>query len=110
MRDNLLLFHWSPMDRRKQILRYGLRPYCRSTTNVQWKAPYVSFATSPSLAWGLSGDLRPDIDSWDLWQTWADRVSSYEELSFNETTEAEVRIYERIFKRDIWYVATRIAA
>lgn len=106
--SDLLIFHWSPTVRRKQILRYGLRPNCRSTTNVAWKAPYVAFATSPSLAWSLSGDLRPDIESWDLWQAWTSRFSGYERLSFNEDTQAEIRVYERCFKRDIWYVGTRV--
>lgn len=105
MKD-FLLFHWSPIERRKQILRYGLRPFSRPCIQEHgWRAPYVAFATSPSLAWGLSGGMRPDIGSWDLWQTWAGRVSGYERLSFD--SGAEIRVYERIYKRDLWYVATR---
>lgn len=118
---DLLLFHWSPTERRKQIIRYGLRPYCRPAVVVDpddpyckelkaWRAPYVAFATSPSLAWGLSGVMRPDIPSWDLWQTSTDRVSGYERLGLHDgkrSVGAEVRVYERIFKRDVWYVATR---
>lgn len=112
------MFHWSPTERRKQIIRYGLRPGSRPAVVVDpndefykemkaFRAPYVAFATSPSLAWVLSGRLRSDIESWDLWQTWAGSVSGFERLSFDGGVQAEFRVYERIYKRDVWYVATR---
>lgn len=112
------IYHWSPVERRKQIIHYGLRPGSRTTVAVdpndefydalkQWRAPYVSFATSPSLAWGLSGDMRPDIKEWDLWQTDTGRLDGgFERLGFQDG-QAEIRVYYRIYKRDLWWVGTR---
>jgi hypothetical protein len=107
----ILLYHWSPTDRRGQINKYGFRPSMRSVDGL-WKPPYVCFSDSPSLAWGLSGAFHPEIHSWDLWMTDTTCVSGYETIMFDrDRTEPErvkeYRIYERIFKRDIWYVATR---
>lgn len=104
-----LLFHWSPTTRRPGILRYGLVPGKRSTCNV-WRPPYVCFADSPSWAWALSGALRPDHPEWDLWQMWSDVPSGYEELPGYGEREGRVheyRVYERVFKRDLWLVGSR---
>lgn len=108
MRD-LLLFHWAPTTRRKQIVRYGLRPNMRPTQSG-WRAPYVCFGTSPSWAWALSGALRPDIESWDLWQTWRSWLpENNRALREHDRRIKEVRAYERVYKRAIWYVGTREA-
>lgn len=105
-----LLFHWSPTSRRKQILRRGLMPGSKSVDGL-WKPPYVCFADSPSLAWALSGmtSRGSQVKSWDLWQMWSDVPSRMEELPFDDDPERikEYRVYERIFKRDLWYVGTR---
>lgn len=105
------LYHWSPTPRRGQINRYGLRPSSRSVDG-QWKPPYVCFSDSPSLAWGLSGKFHPEVPSWDLWMVWNTVPSGYEALPFDGDELdriKEYRVYERIFKRDLWYVATRTA-
>lgn len=76
----------------------------------------MCFAHTPSLAWALSGHFHPEIDSWDLWEVPADRVNGYEVIPFDygdggtSTEDKEYRVYERIYKRDIWYVATRTAS
>lgn len=105
------LYHWSPTERRGQINRYGFRPSMRSVDGL-WKPPYVCFSDSPSLAWAISGQLRPEIPSWDLWMMWSDVPSGMEVLPFDvepgqRERIKEYRVYERVFKRDIWYVATR---
>lgn len=106
------LFHWAPAARRGQIIRYGLRPTMRPTTNVTegYKAPYVCLADSPSWAWALSGDQRhaPSGD-WDLWQTSLDRLTEPIVLAATDRPSAihEVRTEHRIFKRDLWLVGSR---
>jgi hypothetical protein len=106
--ENVMLFHWSPKSRRKQILRYGLCPNKLSRDKL-WKTPFVCFAPSPSLAWGLSGALSRKNNEWDLWMVWLDRVQKTYEKLFDDrdNTVKEYRIYERLYKRDIWYVGTR---
>jgi hypothetical protein len=104
------LFHWSPTARRNQINRRGLVPGSRSVDGL-WKPPFVCFADSPSLAWALSGQTSRGqaIKSWDLWQMWSDVPTGLEELLFDDDPGRikEYRVYERIYKRDLWYVATR---
>lgn len=104
-----MLFHWSPTARRKQIERYGLKPGSLDVDR-QWRPPYVCFSASPSLAFSLC-QHRDQIESWDLWMVWSDRIDSTVEASFDDRddTVKEYRVYERIFKRDVWYVATRDA-
>jgi hypothetical protein len=71
------LYHWAPATRRKQIIRYGLRPGMRTTTSSgPLGAPCVCFADSPSWAWALSGGMPRAADgTWDLWQTSLDRLA-----------------------------------
>jgi hypothetical protein len=110
---DLLLFHWAPRERRKQIVRFGLRPAMRPTTHVStgWRAPYICLADSPRWAWGLSGhqSSAPPGD-WDLWQVWASRVTQPYVMPGDPDTGNgihEVRTQHRIFKRHLWLVASR---
>jgi hypothetical protein len=105
------IFHWSPSTRRKQIERYGFRVGMWSVDRA-WKPPCTCWAPDPQLAWWLSGRNHPEVDSWDLWQTWSDVPSGMEALIDCRRDNGvhyvkEYRVYERIFKRDIWLVATR---
>lgn len=113
MSELFSLFHWSPTSRRGQIERYGFRPSCRSVDGL-WRPPYVCFSDRPSLAWGLSGQIHPEIDSWDLWEVWSDVPSGMESIRTRDTAGREYvqeyRVYERIYKRDVWFVATRTTA
>lgn len=108
-----VLFHWAPTLKRKQIIRYGLRTHMRPTVSTPgWRPPYVCLAESPSWAWALSGMHRPDIGSWDLWQTWLYRLGEqWDAIPVMDNKLAyqfhEVRAYERIYKRDLWLVGTR---
>ena len=105
-----LLYHWSPTVRRKQIIRRGLVPGSLSTAR-DWRPPYVCFADSPSLAWALSGDTErgQQIERWDLWVMWSSVVTEIEALPFDDDPEQikEYRVYERIYKRHLWYVGSR---
>jgi hypothetical protein len=102
-----LLYHWSLISRRKQILKRGLCPGSKSRDH-EWNAPYICFAASPSMAWALSAGMSNKEQQWDLWMMWSNSVKGYEKL-FQDGTKnpTEYRIYERVFKRDIWYVGTR---
>lgn len=74
-----------------------------------WKPPYVAYSDAPSMAWVLSGAIHPEVSDWDLWMTWSDTPSGLEVLPLDgdHNVVKEVRIYERVFKRDLWYVGSR---
>lgn len=100
-------YHWSPTVNRRNINHRGLLPG-RWSRDRLWKPPYICLAHRPSLAWGLSGDMdrAKQFKSWDLWEVWLDdRV--YETVKSKDETINEIRVYERIYKRHVWYVATR---
>lgn len=108
----LPLFHWSPRDRRKQILRYGLRPKMRAVTHqgdAHWRAMWICLADTPRWAWSLSGAQRSaPAGEWDLWSTSMDRLTDPRVLPADWANGIhEVRTAHRIFKRDLWLVATR---
>ena len=105
------LYHWAAVARRKQIIRYGLRPSMRSTTSTEgYKAPYSCFADSPSWAWALSGEMKwAPKGVWDLWMTYLDKI---EEPIVHSTPDRpsgmyEVRTIHRLYKRDLWFVGSR---
>lgn len=108
-----MLFHWSPTTRRKQIIRRGLVPGSRSVDGL-WRPPYVAFADTPSLAFALAKH-REDITSWDLWMVWKSSIQGgFEMLPYDDgeavNTCKEYRVYDRIWKRDCWYVGTRLTS
>lgn len=104
-----MFFHWSPIERRPGILRRGLLPGQWSRDRL-WRPPYVCLSDRPSLAWGLSGgmDREDGPVAYDLWQVDLSEVSGYEEIYDDRYgTVKEVRVYERIYKRNLFYLATR---
>jgi hypothetical protein len=108
-----LVFHWSPVVRRRQIIRYGLRPRMRATiTALEWRAPYVCFADSPSWAWALSAGMPwAPAGEWDLWQTWLSDLGPDIEVIPDPSRQSgmyEIRTGARVFKRHLWHVGTRI--
>jgi len=107
---SIFLYHWSPRSRKNQILRYGLKPGVLSRDR-EWRPPRICLALTPSQAWGSlscsikSGDNCDDI-YYDLWQTSTDRLNQpWEVCQFSEITE--YRIYERVYKRNLWWVGER---
>lgn len=111
----LVLYHWSPSSNRSGIIRYGLLPY-KKTLQGDWRPPYISFSDDPLLAWVLSGKMWPDISSWDLWMCHFSSQTSFDHYeiildTFPDTRRhyiKEYRIYTRVYKRDLTYLATRI--
>lgn len=111
------LYHWTPTRHRRQIIRRGLVPGRRQVTHPDepgvhgWRAPYVCFADTPSMAWALSG-AQPSAPSgeWDLWQTWLRRLDEPLILTSLDTATRgihEVRTGSRVYKRDLWLVGSR---
>lgn len=112
-------FHWSPSTRRKSINRRGFLTHQKSTDGL-WRPPYTCFATSPRLAWELSGVFRAQPgETWDLWEADLREQTGFEELFFDHPLHRpeepysgpmevkEVRVYERVFKRNVWLVGER---
>lgn len=111
---DLCLYHWSPTRNRSGINRHGLRPG-QKTLQGDWRPPYVCFSDDPLLAWTLSGDMWPDISSWDLWMVHVPSATTLKHFevildTFPDTGRhyvKEYRVYERVYKRDLHYLATR---
>lgn len=106
-------YHWSPKARRTQILSYGLLPSRKSTSTegLDYKAPYICLGDSPSWAWALSGGMKhTPKGEWDLWMTWQDKITDPKVMGDPErhTGIYELRTEHRIYKRDIWYVGSRL--
>lgn len=109
-------YHWSPSRNRKQIEKVGLLTHRISNMpGWKWRPPYVCFSDNPMMAWSLSGDMYPEIKSWDLWVCYPDVQTSFEGWEVvtdtyprsGETFVKEYRVYSRVYKRDLKYVATR---
>lgn len=108
------LYHWAPATRRKQIIRYGLRPGMRGTTSAGdgYSAPCVCFADSASWAWALTLSGRGHSGEWDLWQTAIDRLQEPIVLATDDrpTGLYEVRTENRVYKRDLWLAGSRMVS
>lgn len=101
------LFHWSPSSRRKGIERRGLVPGSLAIDR-KWRPPYIALAPSPEAAWQMSGEDERGAGhpSWDLWQVWLSNVGA-EAIPYDDGSAREFRVYERIYRRDLWLVGTR---
>lgn len=108
------IYHWSPVERRPSIQRLGLVPG-RLSTDKLWRPPHVCLSLDPQMAWQLSGGSRYNrgrYNAWDLWMTWTHLLDGFEEITdtYPDTGRPyvkELRVYHRIYKRDLWLVATR---
>ena len=111
---DLILYHWSPTTNRGNINRTGLLTH-RRTLQGHWRPPYVCMCDDPKLGWYLSGRMWPEIPSWDLWMCYVPDQTSFDHYeiitdTFPDTGRhfiKEYRIYTRIYKRDLYYLATR---
>jgi hypothetical protein len=111
---DLVLYHWSPTANRASINKVGLDVGKRSLQG-DWRPPYVCFSDEPWVAWCLSGAMWPEVDSWDLWMCYERFQTSFNHYEIITDTYRntgrhyvkEYRIYTRVFKRDLTYIATR---
>lgn len=73
-----------------------------------WRPPHICLAPHPGWAWRLSGGYHPEIESWDLWEIWTGSLHGWEILGLDKQHfHVEVRVFQRIYKRDIELIATR---
>lgn len=107
MKDRIF-YHWSPRNRRNSINRVGLIPG-RLSTDGLWRPPYVCLAPTVLDAWLLSGSTfrGKAFDEWDLWEVDIVEQSGYEKLFYDTKRLKEIRVYERIYKRNVWFVGER---
>lgn len=114
---DLYLFHWSPTKNRKQINKLGLRIGGPSLQIKGWRPPCTCFCDDPWLAWILSGNMWPEIKSWDLWMLSMEDQTSFKHYEIITDTYVstgrhyikEYRVYDRVYKRDLTYLATRVS-
>lgn len=103
-----VLYHWSPTCRRKGIEREGLKPG-KLSVDGSWRPPFVCLATDPMVGWALSGDFHPEVPEWDLWAVRL-KEGHHIEVMYDDCYEdlvKEIRVYDRIYKRGVQYVASR---
>lgn len=110
--SDLCLYHWSPTSRRKGIERRGFVPRSISLQG-DWRPPYTCFSDDPILAWSLSGRIHTEISEWDLWMVYPNDVKQWEIIfdtyySTGRHYIKEYRVYHRVFKRHVHYVASRV--
>ena len=101
------LFHWSPTERRKEIRAGGLKPWqpATVTSSRDHVQPYVSLSPTPSMAWGLSGDMEwvSEIEQWDLWQVYLpDKAEVHVRPTWGSIIE-EVKVYTVIPPDMLWF-------
>ena len=106
-----LLYHLSPVSRRKAILKDGLCPR-KVSVNGDWRAPYICFCKFPNTAWALSATHSGKKGNWDLWCVWSDVAIPYETRNSAHNPRVtwwftEYRCFHRIPKSKIWHVGTR---
>ena len=84
-----ILFHWSPVSRRKSIIRHGLCPG-KPSRDKQWRPPYVCFSRSPSLAWALSAGFSERRGKWDLWQVEIDTIRDWRKDDYELNVDIDI--------------------
>lgn len=104
------LYHWSPVERRKAIRVEGLRPYSEPTVSTgPERYPSISLSPTPSMAWGLSGDMgwATEIEDWDLWQVnLPDGAETHIRPFWGDKIE-EIKVHTPIPANHLWHVGTR---
>lgn len=121
-----VLFHWSPVDRRKKIVRSGLRASTPTLVETFADKPVgkrqlmaslghetikaVCLGTTPSHAWSLCGAIWGERgETWDLWQVCLHEDDHVEIHSHPEGHRlGEVRVCNDIPKGRVWHVGSRV--
>ena len=123
-----VLYHWSPSRNRAGIAKRGLVP----RTPVGWLRDVVPMVaklrghevidvepeqrvgvclgTSPWHAWNLSGAWGKPGEEWDLYSVVTDEGDEVLIRPLQGDVVEEVRVLNRIPKRRVWYVATRVVS
>lgn len=107
------LFHWSPMARREQIMREGLRPYTATMFHHSdaMRYPYICLGGSPSQAWLYSGGAHETlVDEHGPFDLWEVRLPERAEVELRPQWGAEVqevRVRTAIPANYVWWIASR---
>jgi len=102
-----LLYHWSPVSRRKSIQRHGLCPGKKSRDG-SWRPPYLCFSRFPTVAWGVSATHSGKRGRWDLWCVWSHQVGEYMTRNVNgKWWTREYRSFQRVPMSALWLVGSR---
>ncbi len=115
--SDLVFYHWSLTKNRSSINKLGLM-INRLTLQGEWRLPFISFSDDPWLGWTLSGNMFPEIKERDLWMCHVPSQTSFEHYEILTDTYPETgrhfikeyRVYTRVYKRDLIYLATRVNA
>jgi len=101
-----ILYHWAPLSRCASIKRRGLRVGRRSRDGV-WKAPYICFSDSPSLAWALSAQMQTHHKRWGLFMVWSTACGKLKRRTDMPGRPTEFRARADIAARHLWFVGSR---
>ena len=110
LRDDQLVYHWSPTSRRHLIEARGLRIRSESP-HAPIRYPMVCLCPDPLDAWAMSGGtfVLPDVDSWDLWGVYVGNLwSGFEVIPNNDRTIREVRVYRSVPAAAVHLVGSRV--
>jgi hypothetical protein len=104
-----VLYHWAPTDRRVDILRDGLKVYSDANSADGHCFPYICLGTTPSAAWGYSGDMpwAEEVEEWDLYQVNLIDTDDVFIRSDLGPYVIEVRVNNSVHAERIWLVGTR---
>lgn len=102
------LYHWAPADRREDIFHHGLHPFSPPALTSS-TIGYVCLGTTPSAAWGLSGDMEwvQEIEDWDLWQV---RLADGDHVTIRSEwgpVLKEIRVFNVLAADRVWWVGQR---
>lgn len=90
-------------------MKSGLELFSSPCVSGDYQCPYICLATTPSCAWGLSGDMMSvtEIDEWDLWQVHvadSDHIKIRSDLG---VVIQEIRVLNAVPADRVWWVAER---
>lgn len=110
LEDYTPIYHWSPAVNHNRILDNGLK-IRQPALQGNWRPPFISFATTPMLAWALSA-MRSELndvpyDDWDLWCVWTRDLNWVETIHFDDGDVRELRVYRNISPKKLWFVGRR---
>lgn len=101
------MYHWSPKENRRDILRNGLQVMEDSGRGCAF--PWICLAPTPAAAWGyLPQGLRRSEHGLDLWQVRPAEFTRAQIVMTEGPDIHEVWFFETIPPDRIWWVGERL--
>lgn len=102
------LYHWSPKENRRSILRDGLK-VMEGANGADAEFPWICLGPTPSAAWGF---LPPSVNRAERYplDLWMVRLGDYTDTQIVTTdgaTICEVRTYQSVPADRVWWVGER---